>query len=300
MKKMLIFVLLIVFLGGTAFVPAGSGSHAPPDNVSLQDAGSYYKVATVPPSKICKGDTAPIVVGFFRFDDLDKPLDFIAYTDAGKLSADYWLLPAGGQYVIISTTLTAQNVGKKKVEIANAVDPEALQLNFEVVSCDYDLLLHAIERHKTDMVNWYMLVTGEAVLSSSDEMKSQNGYYHLSFSGEIQDEGLKSGSKGLKCELQGDSSANGEFDVTGSKVNDNIYLSVQFKDTDFGEGVVLYCVDVSGIMGEGITPIFESKTVNPGDSVDVSPNFSKGVSIYKFQFGESGSGTYTLKKRSSK
>lgn len=114
------------------------------------------------------------------------------------------------------------------------------------------------------------------------------------------DQSLKSGSKGLSCELEGASESYGNFDVTGSKNKDNINLNIEYQETDFGEGVALHCVDVSGIMGEGITSIFENKSVSPKDSVPLNPSFSRGVSTYKFKFGESGSGIYTLVKRNKK
>ena len=223
----------------------------------------------------------------------------MAYTDAGKLSPDYWTLPTGGQILTISTTFTAKSLGKKELEIANVADPMAMVMNFEVIDCNYVLKLEASENQKNDLVSWNMSVGGDAVLSVNDtDVISNGGTYVLYFTGEIQDKDLSSGSKGLACELAGDSYGSGNIDVVGSNVKGSLNLNVEFSETEFGEGVVFHCKDVND--QESVVPIFESQTVNPGNSINLQPYFAKGVSTYKFQFGESGSGTYTLIKRSKK
>lgn len=297
MKQMLIFLLLLAFVG-TAFLPVETSLFEPSNKDSLQGGTIGYQLQLMPPKKICKDDTAPVLLLYYQ-TNVNVPVDIYMHTNAGTLSKSSWSFPAGAPFGVINSTLTAKNVGNRDVAVTSSLSKNVSDISwdFEVIDCNYKLYLDAFETKENELVSWDMMLTGKAKISSQD-MNSVEGYYSPFFTGEIIDEKLKSGSEGLACALVGSTGESNEFDVTGSKTKNNITLSIQFKETNLGEGIVFHCIDNNGV--EFVIPLFESKKVNPGDYVPLSPSFSKGVSTYKFKFGESGSGTYTLVKRSGK
>lgn len=299
MKKMLMVLLSLTFMVNSPLFLPEFGLNAPPAE-NLKAGSLSRSIVTPPPDKVCKGDKVPIVIQYNQINWPD-PIEFGGVTDAGTLSNGLWSFPSGTVITTIQTTLTANNVGNRYVEFTSSdpADVFTTRVDFEVADCAYKLELNAWDKPKSDLASWNLYVYGYAHISTEPSVEG-GGSYSIIVSGEVEDKDLKSGSKGLKCDLEGESSGSGSWDITGSKNKDNINLSVQFQEIDFGEGIAFHCVDPTGVMGEGITPIFESKTINPGDSINVSPSFSKGVSKYKFQFGESGSGQYTLIKRSKK
>lgn len=298
MKKMLMLVLSLTLVVSAAFLTAGAGPFA----YKLQSHSSVYGFETKPPAKICKDDSVPIIFSY-RQEYSDEPVQVGAATLAGTLSESLWPFPAGDNlFAFLQTTLTAKKLGKGSVDFVVSVpdDPGAsvMSATFEVIECDYDLKLRAYEKRETDVATYMMWIHGEGHILSQDTVSGE-GTYDMVFVGELQDEELKSGSKGLGCALETGTSGSGSFDVTGSKNKDALTVSINFNETEFGEGVIFHCIDESG--SEGVIPIFESTTVNPGDSINLTNlKFSRNVTQHKFQFGESGSGTVTVLKRSKK
>ena len=297
MKKMLMLVLSLTLVVSAAFLTTGTGPFSPPASENLQEVGYVsYWLEIPPPAKICKGDTVPIIITYDG--NMDVPVEIGITTLAGTLSKSFWSFPPGKHFAFLQTDLTAKNVGKGSVDFASSLFDNVYPSKFEVIECDYDLELRAYEERETDLATYIMILIGKGNILSQETVSGE-GTYELIFAGEIQDEELKSGSKGLGCVLEGGAVGDGSFEVTGSKNKDALTVSIQFQETEFGEDVALHCIDESG--SEGVTPMFESQSVNPGDTVTLTNLvFSRIVTQHKFQFGESGSGFINVLKRSKK
>jgi hypothetical protein len=296
MKQMLMFILSLTLVVSAAILTVGAGPFAPPESDNIQSGTVSYVFVTEPPAKICKGDTVPIVISYDQ--DMDIPVEVGAATLTGTLSKSFWSFPAGKHFDFLQTDLTAKNVGQGSVDFVTSLDDPTYSRKFEVIECDYDLRLLAYEKRETDVATYNILIDGTGHILSQDTVSGE-GTYDMTFWGELQDEVLKSGSKGLGCALEHGTAGSGSFDVTGSKNKDTLTVDIHFNETEFGEGVLFHCIDESG--SEGVIPITESTTVNPGDSINLTNlKFSKNVTQHKFQFGESGSGFVNVLKRSKK
>jgi hypothetical protein len=301
MKKMLKFVLSLTLVVSAAFLTTGAGPY-PPTADKLQSHSSVFGFEEKPPAKICKDDTVSIILSY-RQEYSDEPVQVGAATLAGTLSESLWSFPAGDDlFAIFQTTLTAKKIGKGSVDFVVSLPDDSgggvTSATFEVIECDYDLRLLAYEKRETDVATYNIFIDGKGHILSQDTVSGE-GMYDMTFWGELQDEVLKSGSKGLGCTLEHGTAGSGSFDVTGNKNKDTLTVDIHFNETEFGEGVLFHCIDESG--SEGVIPIFENTTVNPGDSINLTNlKFSKNVTQHKFQFGESGSGFVNVLKRSKK